>query len=106
VFRPLRLLRGTNVTIYGTFNASFERVEAQDTTRDGSFNSLVRASSTGAGSPELDPRNRVSDNSSNIGFRGTEDLGAGLKAIFSVNRPRGLTVSIQLGSAPAILTLA
>lgn len=77
-----RSLRERNVTIYGTLNADFERVEAQDTTRDGSFNSLVRASSTGATAAELDPRNRVSNNSSNIGFRGIEDLGGGLKAIF------------------------
>jgi predicted porin len=60
------LAQGTNVTIYGTLNVDFERVEAED--------SFV--------GPELEARNRVSSNSSNIGFRGTEDLGNGLKAIF------------------------
>jgi hypothetical protein len=56
------LAQGTNVTIYGTLNADFERVEAKDTTRDGSFNSITRAASTGPTAPELDPRNRVSSN--------------------------------------------
>jgi predicted porin len=63
---PAALAQGTNVTLYGTLNVDFERVEAKD-------------SEIGA---ELDARNRVSSNSSNIGFRGTEDLGNGLKAIF------------------------
>jgi predicted porin len=61
------LAQGTNVTIYGMLNVDFERVEAKDSAFNG---------------PEFDPRNRVSSNSSNIGFRGTEDLGNGLKAIF------------------------
>jgi predicted porin len=74
------LAQGTSVTIYGTLNADFERVEAKDSNQSGPGNSLVGAPS--ATSPELDPRNRVSSNSSNIGFRGTEDLGNGLKAIF------------------------
>jgi predicted porin len=64
---PAALAQGTSVTIYGTLNVDFERVEAKDSAFNG---------------PELDPRNRVSSNSSNIGFRGTEDLGNGLKAIF------------------------
>jgi predicted porin len=75
------LAQGTSVTIYGTLNADFERVEAKDSNQSGPGNSLVGAPSA-ATSPELDPRNRVSSNSSNIGFRGTEDLGNGLKAIF------------------------
>jgi predicted porin len=61
------LAQGSSVTIYGTLNADFENVEADD--------------GTGL---EFDQRNRVQSNSSNIGFRGTEDLGNGLKAIFQV----------------------
>jgi predicted porin len=72
--------QGTNVTIYGRLNVDFERVEAKDTSRSGPGNSLVAAPA--AISPEFDPRNRVTSNASNIGFRGTEDLGGGLKAIF------------------------
>ncbi|MGH8729622.1 MAG: porin [Burkholderiales bacterium] len=61
--------QGSSVTIYGTLNADFENIEAEG--------------ADGAGS-DLDSRNRVQSNSSNIGFRGTEDLGNGLKAIFQI----------------------
>jgi predicted porin len=54
------------VTIYGTLNVDFESVKA-----DG-------------GTTPLASRNRVSPNSANIGFRGSEDLGGGLKAFFQI----------------------
>lgn len=67
-FAPaLAMADGGNVTIYGTINTVFENVKA-----DGA---------TGAGA-NLDSLNRVSNGSSNIGFKGTEDLGGGLKAWF------------------------
>lgn len=67
-FTPaLALAEGSNVTIYGTINTVFENVKA-----DGA---------TGAGA-NLNSRNRVTNGSSNIGFKGTEDLGDGLKAWF------------------------
>ena len=58
-----------DITIYGTVNVDVESVEA-----------------TGAANPGQDfkSRSRVTSNSSNIGFRGTEELGAGLKAFFQV----------------------
>jgi predicted porin len=87
------LAQGTNVAIYGTLNVDFERVEAKDTSRSGPGNSLVGAPSVA--SPELDPRNRVSSNASNIGFRGTEELGNGLKAIFQCES----TAAIDGGTA-------
>src|SRR5687767_11285587 len=74
------LAQGTNVTIYGTLNADFERVEAKGTSQGIAGNSVIGAQP--ATSPEFEGRQRVSSNSSNIGFRGTEDLGNGLKAIF------------------------
>ena len=55
------------VTIYGTLNADFESVQAE-----------------GGQSASYSSRNRVTSNSSNIGFRGTEDLGGGLKAFFQI----------------------
>ncbi len=61
------LAQGSSVTIYGTLNVDFENVEADE--------------GTGL---DFDQRNRVSSNSSNIGFRGTEDLGNGLKGIFQL----------------------
>lgn len=75
------LAQGSSVTIYGTFNVDFENVERDGATSVGSTpNTMVGAALiTGA---DLPSRNRVSSNSSNIGFRGTEDLGNGLKAIF------------------------
>ncbi len=75
--------QGSNVVIYGTFNADFENVERDGATDGGAGNSLVGAPAANAA--DLASRNRVSSNSSNIGFRGTEDLGfAGLKAIFQL----------------------
>ena len=53
------------VTLYGQVNVTVESVEAK-----------------GAGG--LDRRTRVEDQSSRLGVRGTEDLGAGLKAFFQL----------------------
>src|SRR3979490_2127870 len=58
----------STVQIYGTLNADIESVEA-----------------TGAESGQnFARRSRVTSNSSNIGFRGNEDLGAGLKAFYQI----------------------
>ncbi|NMF96761.1 porin [Aromatoleum toluolicum] len=58
----------TNVTVYGVVDVTVESVKA----------------SGGVDVFELDRRTRVTSNSSLIGFRGTEDLGNGLKALFQV----------------------
>lgn len=57
----------TNVTIYGVADATFDNVRATDTQVSGD---------------KLGSTNRVSTNSSYLGFKGTEDLGNGLKAVF------------------------
>jgi predicted porin len=55
------------VTLYGRVYATFESVEAK-----------------GGSVAEVARRNRVSDQSSLLGVRGTEDLGGGLKAFFQL----------------------
>jgi len=56
----------TNVTIYGVADATFDFINVKD-------------GNTGANNPNF---NRVSTNGSRLGFRGTENLGNGLNAIF------------------------
>jgi predicted porin len=58
----------SSVQIYGTLNADFESVEAKGA----------------AAGQNFARRNRVTSNSSNIGFRGSEELGAGLKGFFQI----------------------
>ena len=61
------------VTLYGRVHATFESVEADAGTFPGA---------TGQGA--LVRRNRVQDQASLLGVRGTEDLGGGLKAFFQL----------------------
>ena len=69
-FAPAVMAQTANpVTLYGTLNVDFESVKA------------TGAAGTGA---NASTRNRVSTNSANLGFRGTEDLGGGLKAFFQI----------------------
>jgi len=58
----------SNVTIYGVADASFEWAEADSA----AYNTNL----------DRNTFNRVNTNSSLIGFRGTEDLGNGMKAVF------------------------
>ena len=60
----------SNVTIYGVADATFENVKASGATTANSDDST-----------RLN-RNRVTSNSSLLGFKGAEDLGNGLKAIY------------------------
>jgi len=60
----------STVTLYGTLNADFENVKAEGC--------------QSANCVDVKQRNRVSSNSSNIGFRGLEPLGEGLNAWFQV----------------------
>jgi predicted porin len=66
---PLAAMAQTSnpVTLYGRAYATFESVKAD-----------------GGGATPLGTRNRVTDQSSFFGIRGTEDLGGGLKAFFQL----------------------
>ncbi len=57
------------VTLYGRIHATFE---------------VVEATGGAAGTPEVIRRNRVNDQASLLGVRGTEDLGGGLSAFFQL----------------------
>ncbi|MDR1367564.1 MAG: porin [Candidatus Accumulibacter sp.] len=71
----------TNVTIYGAADATFEVVQAKDASIG---NDILRY-------------NRVASNSSILGFRGSEDLGGGLKAIFQFEGGVSLDQNTTLG---------
>lgn len=67
----------TNVTVYGVADASFENAKASSATAQ-NVNPALN------GAQEANSRNRITSNSSYIGFKGVEDLGNGLKAIFQI----------------------
>jgi predicted porin len=66
---PAAFAQSSNVELYGRANVGFDSFKA-----------------TGATNPALDrdSRYRVFDSGSRVGFRGTEDLGGGLRAIFQI----------------------
>lgn len=73
----------SNVTIYGTVDATLESVSANSATTS----NLSRGNF-----------GRVSSNSSYVGFRGTEDLGDGLKALFQFETGFNADTGIYSGS--------
>jgi predicted porin len=75
---------GSNVQIYGTLLPFFDNVKTEDATSPAPADRATQvpaAAFTGVNQPS---RNRLTSNTSNIGFRGSEELGNGLKAIFQV----------------------
>lgn len=65
----------TNVTVYGVADASFD---------------VIDISNSPSAANDFGMFNRVSANSSYIGFKGVEDLGNGLKAVFQIESSVGL----------------
>lgn len=63
------LAQSSNVQLYGRANVGFDSYQAKGAT---------------AANSDFKRRNRIFDNSSRVGLRGTEDLGNGLKAIFQI----------------------
>lgn len=74
------LAQGSSVTIYGTANVNFQGTERDDATSVGTTG-LATLAATPNG-VDVSSRTAMDTDSSNIGLRGTEDLGNGLKAIF------------------------
>ncbi len=80
----------SNVTIYGAMDATYDNVSAS-------------GASAGAGS-NRPSRGRTTMNSSFIGFKGAEDLGGGLKAVFQIET--GLGENGSAVGAPAAAATA
>lgn len=73
---------GSSVQIYGTLNLNFQNSERGGATAVGTTGlATLSAAATGV---NVTSRNGVSTDSSNIGFKGTENLGGGLKAVFQI----------------------
>ncbi|MCH2222496.1 MAG: porin, partial [Dechloromonas sp.] len=73
--------------MYGVADATFDSVKATGGTNAGGISAnaqgvQVQGAHNAAERPDYNNRNRVTSNSSYIGFKGVEDLGNGLKAVF------------------------
>ena len=88
-----------NVTIYGQANASIDRVDPGTAPSAAAvpFNAITGAAAQPANRNFNDTAMRISSNASRLGFKGTEDLGNGLSAVWQmesdVNLDKGATAS-------------
>src|ERR1700758_3932673 len=88
-----------NVELYGTFNVDLEAVAATGASPAGAHPAnQLGATPTGVDVPG---RSRVTSNSSNIGFRGTQPLIGGLKGFFQVESAIGVDNQATFGSSTA-----
>src|SRR5437763_17088550 len=78
---PAAALSQTTVQIYCTLNADLESVKATGAATGSNFAS----------------RTRVTSNSSNVGFRGTEELGQGMRAFFQIESAVNFDSGTQSG---------
>ncbi|MCK9285422.1 MAG: porin [Rhodocyclaceae bacterium] len=85
----------TNVTLYGIADVAFESVKASGGTADptGTITGMLV---TGDGYSNF---SRVASNSSYIGFKGAEDLGDGLKAVFQFETGFNADTGVWSGAA-------
>ena len=78
---PVAALAQTTVQIYGTLNGDVESVKATDSATGTNFAS----------------RTRITSNSSNVGLRGTEELGQGQRAFAQIES----AVNFEMGHKAA-----
>src|SRR4029077_8665248 len=91
--------QSSSVQIYGTINVDYEAVQAGGASPAAALApGQLGAAPTGVNVPW---RDRVTSNSSNIGFRGVEDLGGGLKAIFQIESAIGFDNQATFGTNTA-----
>ncbi|RXZ38675.1 porin [Oxalobacteraceae bacterium CAVE-383] len=84
---PIAVQAQTSVTVYGKMYPSFDHVNVSGGTAAGTPVSTLSASAKGTNATSL---NTMDAPNSRLGFRGTEDLGDGLKAIFQLEMGFGL----------------
>ena len=85
----------STVQIYGKLYPEFTVAKTSGATPAGASTSTLGKTPTGV---DLKSRNSIDASNSRIGFRGTEDLGRGLKAIFQIET----TVNIDDGASPSL----
>lgn len=81
---PVAMADTANVTVYGIADVSY------DQTRNGDGPAAAPVSGVTS--------NKISSNSSRIGFKGAEDLGGGLKAIFLIERGIAIDTNDMTGA--------
>ncbi|HEY4316565.1 MAG TPA: porin [Herbaspirillum sp.] len=84
---PMLAQAQTSVTVYGKMYPDFTHVNVSGGTAAGTPVSTLSAPATGAHAVSLNTQDAPN---SRLGFRGTEDLGGGLKAIFQMEMGFGL----------------
>lgn len=75
------LAEDSSVTIYGTLLPFFDNIQTRGASTNGTASLVAPGKYTGTNQPSM---NRLGAGTSNIGFRGSEDLGGGLKAIWQI----------------------
>lgn len=89
-----------NVTVYGVVHASVDRADPGTAPSNAAtpFNPVTGAAATPGNTNFNDTGYRVSSNSSRIGFKGTEDLGNGLAAVWQMETGVNLDSGTNGGS--------
>ena len=86
---PVAMADTSNVTIYGTINMSVDSVDG----------GTLQAGGSNANAASAERRTRISSNNSNLGFKGTEDLGNGLSAIWQFESAISFDQQVRIDQA-------